>query len=104
MPGMPDLEVLSGRLLGSVTPKMSRCTGPVGPHLRGDGHPADREKLPRGVLYGGHMEREGGNHGGAALLRPRGPDEPDWTRMRVESRSSTTHLSPFVRRPYCRGF
>src|SRR5439155_18832674 len=49
----------------------------------GEGRPAEREEVPRGVLHGGHMEREGGDHGGAALLRPRGPDEADWTRVMV---------------------
>src|SRR6266480_3076644 len=110
MLGMPDLEVLFGRLLGSVTPKMLPCTGPAGPHPReagtimtwkplnssrpsrtttsstarisfssrtattrvrrgilrhdegthedrgGEGHPADREEFPCGVLYSRHME------------------------------------------------
>src|SRR5204863_9569791 len=49
----------------------------------GEGHPACREEVPREVLHGGHMEREGGDDGGAALLRPRGPDEADWTRVMV---------------------
>src|SRR6266566_3680172 len=38
MLGMPDLEVLSGRLFGSVTPKTLRCTGPAGRRPRGDGN------------------------------------------------------------------
>src|SRR3989454_650656 len=40
--------------------------------------PADEQELPRRVLHRRHLEREGRDHRGEALLRPCRADEADW--------------------------
>src|SRR5574340_1000482 len=49
-----------------------------GPHEDGSqDDPAHEQRLQGGVLHRGHVDREGGDHGGAALLRPRRRDATD---------------------------